>query len=271
MSGREHDAPRQKQWRIGINFFTNSASNAVLRARKFFWPMGPISPLQKNPASPIGPVLFHQLGVVVWAPKRFWPRPLQQQRHRHKSSSRQLFFCARQQFVHVLGRRHRVAPLELHGLPRTRRRADGQHAGVWVAADEIAHEKSPRMKIFEIFIDDKANEQITRVSFAVQQEEVFGTSPQAQHRRGGWRFADQIVFDTCERPRSPMGVQPCEMTRASFTSPPTRNRHATVLEHITVQVDLGLSGSEKSALARTAKAATARRLHSERIQLSASR
>jgi hypothetical protein len=33
------------------HFFTNSASNAVLPCRKFFWPMGPISPLQKNPAS----------------------------------------------------------------------------------------------------------------------------------------------------------------------------------------------------------------------------
>jgi hypothetical protein len=38
-----------------FHFFTNNASDAVNPCRKFFSPMGPISPLQKNPAKPIGP------------------------------------------------------------------------------------------------------------------------------------------------------------------------------------------------------------------------
>lgn len=37
------------------DFFTNSASEAVKPCRKFFSPTGPISPLQKNPAMPVGP------------------------------------------------------------------------------------------------------------------------------------------------------------------------------------------------------------------------
>ena len=36
-------------------FFTNKASEAVYPWRKFFWPTGPISPLQKKPATPRGP------------------------------------------------------------------------------------------------------------------------------------------------------------------------------------------------------------------------
>lgn len=39
----------------GHHFFTNNASDAVNPCKKFRSPMGPISPLQKNPASPIGP------------------------------------------------------------------------------------------------------------------------------------------------------------------------------------------------------------------------
>ncbi len=38
-----------------LHFFTKRASAAVWLCRKFFCPMGPISPLQKNPARPNGP------------------------------------------------------------------------------------------------------------------------------------------------------------------------------------------------------------------------
>ena len=52
-----------------------------------------------------------------------------------------------EQIAHVLVRRRRVAPVELHGLTRARQRGDRQHAGIRVAADEIAHEKVAAMKI----------------------------------------------------------------------------------------------------------------------------
>ena len=69
-------------------------------------------------------------------------------------------FCAREQFVHVFGRRRRVAPLKLHGLACARQRADRQHAGIRIAADEIAHEKIAAVKILEIFVHDEADEKI---------------------------------------------------------------------------------------------------------------
>jgi hypothetical protein len=80
-----------------------------------------------------------------------------------------------EQFVHVLGRRRRVAPLELHGLPRARQRADGQHAGIRVAADEIAHEKIAAMKILEVFVDDEADEAGCPAPCAGRPAEVFET------------------------------------------------------------------------------------------------
>src|ERR1019366_7041958 len=68
---------------------------------------------------------------------------------------------AGEQFVHVLGRRRRVAPLELHHLSRARLRAHGQHAGIRIAADELAHEKIAPVKILAVFVDNQADEQVS--------------------------------------------------------------------------------------------------------------
>ena len=112
----------------------------------------------------------------------------------------ELLFGAGEQFVHVLGRRRRVAPLELHHLPRARQRADGQHAGIRVAADEIAHEKIAAVKILAVFIDDQADEQVAARLLLFGGRQFLKRL--RQHGVGGavGDLVDQIFFDARERP-----------------------------------------------------------------------
>src|SRR5205814_6789959 len=57
----------------------SSAMDAVYPWMKFVPPIGPISPLQKNPAAGMRPN-FSETASASWlgTPKRFLPRPLQQ-------------------------------------------------------------------------------------------------------------------------------------------------------------------------------------------------
>src|ERR1019366_5667825 len=60
-------------------FFTNSARTAVWLCRKFFSPTGPISPPQKKPARPArSKCSLTSAASWLVRPKRFLPRPLQQ-------------------------------------------------------------------------------------------------------------------------------------------------------------------------------------------------
>jgi len=146
ISGREHDAPPEKSNGELESLFHKQGKRRGVAVQKIFLADGTdFAVAEKSGESEWAELLFYQLGVVVWAPEKILAATIAAAEATAVNRRvGELFFCARQQFVHVLGRRHRVAPLELHGLPRARHRTDGQHAGVWVAADEIAHEKSPR-------------------------------------------------------------------------------------------------------------------------------
>ena len=199
--------------------------------------MGPISPLQKNPARPNGPSCFctNSASWFGWWKRCFRDR-CSSRGSRHKSSRRRVVFLrATEQFVHVLGRRRRVAPLKLHGLPRARQRADGQHAGARVGADEIAHEKIAAMKILEVFVDDKADEQVAlRLPLFVRRKFLkrFG-----EHGIRGpvADVTNQIAFHTRERPRLADGRAALRNNAGQRHVAADRNRHAAVLEHIAVR------------------------------------
>ena len=122
-------------------------------------------------------LLLHQFGVVIRMPKKILAASVAAAKAAAVNGrAGELVFGAREQVVHVFGCRRRVTPLELHGLSRARHGADGQHAGIQVATDEIAHEKIATVKIFEIFVDDEADEKIaTRLLLF-----------------GGWKFLERF-------------------------------------------------------------------------------
>src|ERR1700677_4410337 len=66
----------------------------------------------------------------------------------------QILFSAHEQFAHIFGRRRGITPLKLHGLAGAGKRADGEDARIWIAADELAHQEITAMKILEVFVDD---------------------------------------------------------------------------------------------------------------------
>ena len=150
----------------------------------------------------------------------------------------EFFFRAREQFTHVLGRRRRVAPLELDGLSRARQRADGEHAGIRIAADEVAHKKITAMKILEVFVDDEADEQIAARLLLVGGRKFLDRV--GQHRVGGTvrDLVDQILFDARERPRLADGRAALRDDAGKFHVAADGNRHAAFLEDVAVQINL---------------------------------
>jgi len=105
--------------------------------------------------------LLHQFGIVIRAAKKIFAAAIATAKATAVNRrAADMFFCARKQFAHVFVRRIGVAPLKLHRLAGTRQRADGQHAGIRVAANQVSHEKIAAMKIFEIFVHDQTDEQI---------------------------------------------------------------------------------------------------------------
>ena len=157
---REHGAsPVKSNGELGLLFYKQGERRSVTVQEIFLADGADFAVAEKSGESNRAELFFNRLGIVVRVSKKILAATVATaEAPAVNSRVGELFFCAGQQFIHVLGRRRRVAPLELHGLSRARHRADGQHAGVWVAAYKIAHEKIAAMKIFEIFVDDKADE-----------------------------------------------------------------------------------------------------------------
>ena len=106
--------------------------------------------------------LLHELGIVIRAAEQMLPAAIATtQAPAVNRRTANLGFGPREQRIHVLGRGVGITPLELHGLSRSRQGADGQHAGMGVAAQQVAHEEVAAMEIFEVFVDDEADEQIS--------------------------------------------------------------------------------------------------------------
>lgn len=69
-----------------------------------------------------------------------------------------LLFQAVEQDVQVLRSGGGVATLKLNCLAKTRKGTDGQAAAGGVAAEDVADEEIAAVKIFEVFVDDEADE-----------------------------------------------------------------------------------------------------------------
>ncbi len=135
---------------------------AVKPWRKFLPATGPISPLQKKPATGIEPISSRKVRAS-WSgsPKRPMPRPLQEQSSapatsRPSSSRRALLSSARRSSSAARG----VAHLELHRLALARHGTDGDGARLAVEADDVADEEVAAVELVAVLVHRQADEEV---------------------------------------------------------------------------------------------------------------
>ena len=93
-------------------------------------------------------MFLHEARVVAQAAKKIFAATVAaKQAAAINRCVRQIFLRGDQQIVHVLRGGGGVATLKLDRLTRARQRANGEHAGIRIAADQLAHEKIAAMKI----------------------------------------------------------------------------------------------------------------------------
>ena len=107
-----------------------------------------------------------------------------------------------------------------------------------ISADEVADEKIAAMKIFEVFVDDQADEQVAAGSFL-----IFDRKPVEGFRQdfvGGAvaDFVDEVLFHFRERPGFADGRAALRNDAGQFHVAADGNRHAAFLKHVAVQINL---------------------------------
>src|SRR5581483_1617577 len=146
---------------------------------------------------------------------------------------------ARQEFVHVFGRRGGRAALELDGLAQSWSSPDGDAARPRVGAQQVPNQEISAMKLFEIFIDDQTDEEIAARAFLLLGGQLI--EGLGQDFIGGpiADLVNDVLVDFRQRPGF-------SNRRAALRSDPDqphlaaeRDGHPTFLENVTIEINLG--------------------------------
>jgi len=130
-----------------VLLFHKQRQRGSVTVQKILVADGPDFPVAEESSQPGQRKMFlHQRGIVARPAKKIFAAAVAAEQAAPVNwPIGQFGFGAAEQFVHVLVSGRGIAALELDGLAHARQRADGQHAGTGIAAEQIAHEKIAAM------------------------------------------------------------------------------------------------------------------------------